>query len=85
MSIAIRFRYSEDARLIINKIAVEYPETTMVFGVPLFLLIIFSLISGALWYYGSNLYKIDLDIVYGPSFKKLDELVAEMEVLRKQD
>jgi hypothetical protein len=83
MVLAIRFRFSEDARAIINFIAAELPDTLMIAGTPWFLVAGFLAITGLLFYYGRALYKIDVDIVYGPSFRKLDALIAEMEELRK--
>lgn len=83
MGLAIRFRFSEDAQSIINSILAESPETIQLLGLPWYFVMIFVVISAAFYYFGSHLYKIDLDLVYGPSFRKLDELVEEMEELRK--
>jgi hypothetical protein len=83
MVLAIRFWFSSDAQSIIKHIVNESPEMLMIAGTPWFLVAGFLFISGILFYYGRTLYKVDVDIVYGPSFRKLDELIAEMEELRK--
>jgi len=82
MGLAIRFLYSEDARSIINAIVLESPNTTLIFGLPWYIASAFLVITGVFYNFGSYLYKIDVDLVYGSSFKKLDELVLEMESLR---
>lgn len=83
MVLAIRFRLSDDAQSIINAIIGNNPDTVVILNTPWYFLAAFAFISGLLCYYGRTLYRIDLDIVYGPSFRKLDELIAEMEELRK--
>ncbi len=40
------------------------------------------LVTGLLAYFAGTMYRVDVDLVYGRDFKKLDELIAEMEELR---
>jgi hypothetical protein len=83
MVLAVRYRFSDDAQSIINLVSTELPGTLMILAIPWFFWAGFLFITGLLFYYGRTLYKVDVDIVYGPSFKKLDQLIAEMEELRK--
>lgn len=55
----------------------------LIFGLPILWLLVVILISGILSYFGGVIYKWDVNIVYGSVFKKLDEIIADMEDLRK--
>ncbi|TQV87194.1 hypothetical protein [Aliikangiella coralliicola] len=83
LGIAIRFMFSNDAQAIINAIVVENPDIYHLFGIPWFFTLGIAFITAVLTYFGGALYRIDLDVVYGSSFKKLDDLIAEMEELRR--
>lgn len=83
LATALRFRFSEDGRSIINQIVANLPDSFMIFGIPGFLLASILIVAGLLAYFAAPIYRKDLDLVYGSTFRKLDELVAEMEDLRR--
>lgn len=67
---------------LVNELLRMYPDMIMIFGVPLFGLIGVLLIVLLISALGPRLGKLDLDIVYGPILKRLDNLMEEMEELR---
>ena len=66
----------------VNNIIIDYPDTYLVFGLPLFGILGVVFIMGLLAFFGGRIGKWDLNIVYGRILKKLKLLLAEMEELR---
>lgn len=67
---------------LVNNLLVHHPDTYLVFGIPLFGIVVFLVISGLLVFFGKHLYRLDVNIAYGQVLRKLDELLADMEELR---
>jgi hypothetical protein len=67
---------------LVDEILVGFPDTYLVFGIPLIGIVIVLLIIVLLFLVGGRIYKWDLNIVYGRIFKKLDELMTDIESLR---
>ncbi len=67
---------------IVKEILNGFPNTFLLFGVPLFGIIIAILIMAALAWYGDRIYLWDLNVIYGRVLKKLDELLTDIESLR---
>lgn len=68
---------------LVNKLLNSYPEMYLIQGVPLIGIIAVIVIVVILSMLGGIIYRWDLNIVYGRVFKKLDELVSDMEELKK--
>ncbi len=66
-----------------NKLILNYPGIDLIFGVPLFIILGVILMMGILSYLGGRIYNWDLKVVYGGVLRKLDEIIADMEELRK--
>ena len=66
----------------VNEIIIDYPNTYLVFGVPLIGILGVVLVVGLLAFFGGRIGKWDLNIIYGRILKKLDVLINEMEELR---
>jgi hypothetical protein len=60
-----------------------FPTGMIILGQPYYILVL--LVIGVLIFvrYAEAIYQWDLNLVYGRQFKKLDELIADMEELRK--
>jgi hypothetical protein len=60
-----------------------FPTDMIILGQPYYILL--ALVLGTLIFarYAEAIYRWDLNIVYGRQFKKLEELIADMEELRK--
>ena len=67
---------------LVNEILIGFPDIYMVYGIPLIGIVIALLILVLLAFFGGRIYKWDLNIVYGRVFRKLEELMTEIESLR---
>jgi len=66
----------------VNKILMGYPDIYLVYGVPLIGVVMVVLILGLLAFFGGRIFLWDLNLIYGRVFKKLDELLTDLESLR---
>lgn len=66
---------------LVHKILINFPDTYLIFGIPLIGIVIAIFILGLLAYFGGRIYQWDLNIIYGRVFKKLEELMADIESL----
>lgn len=67
---------------LVSEILIGFPGIYLIFGVPVIGVIIAIFIIGLLAFFGGRIYKWDLNIVYGRLFKKLEELMTDIESLR---
>ncbi len=87
MSIVLGF-YFKDAEGIflgerlINQQLVHFPDLILIFGIPLIGILAVIIVIGLLAYFGARIYEWDLNIVYGRIFRKLHELLKDVEELR---
>jgi len=66
----------------IEKILAQHPEIELVYGLPLLGITAVAVITCILAFASGALFRFDMNLVYGPTFKKLDEIIADMEELR---
>jgi len=66
---------------LVNEVLIGFPDVYLIFGVPLLGIVVVFIISVVLALFGGRIYQWDLNIVYGRVFKKLEELLADMERL----
>jgi hypothetical protein len=59
------------------------PTSIIILGQPYYILLALALLTIIIARYAESLYRLDLNIVYGRQLKKLDELIIDMEELRK--
>ena len=83
LGVFIQWRFSESAQLFLKQISIDFPNLPLIMGTPVYLLALVLAICGLLYKYGGALYQADIDLVYGHTIKKLEELIKEMEELRK--
>ena len=67
---------------LVSEILYGFPDMYLIFGIPVIGIIIALTIIGLLALFGGRIYKWDLNIVYGRVFKKLEELMTDIESLR---
>jgi len=67
---------------VVKKILANYPDTYLLFGIPLIGILGVILILALLALFGGRIYKLDLNLVYGNVLKKLDDLLSDLETLR---
>ena len=65
-----------------SEVVIGFPDIYLVQGVPLIGIIIIVLIVALLAFFGGRIYQWDLNLVYGRIFKKLRELMTDMEELK---
>ncbi len=53
----------------------------LIFGIPLIGIVFVLVILVVLAVFGSRIYQLDLNIIYGRAFKKLEDLLTDMEHL----
>jgi hypothetical protein len=66
---------------LVQKVLIHYPETYLVWGIPLIGILSVLLVISILGYFGGRIYQWDLNLVYGRVFKKLEELMIDIESL----
>lgn len=67
---------------LVNEVLKVFPDIYLVYGIPLIGIVIALLITILLGFFGGQIYKWDLNIVYGRVFRKLKELMTDIESLR---
>jgi len=67
---------------LVNEVLSGFPDTYLINGIPLIGIVIALLILVLLAFFGGRIYKWDLNLVYGRVFKKLEELMTDIENLR---
>lgn len=67
---------------LVEEILFGFPDTYLIFGIPLIGIVIVLLILVLLAFFGGRIYKWDFNIVYGRVFRKLEELMTDIESLR---
>lgn len=68
---------------LVGEVLYGFPDIYLIQGIPLIAIIVIILIVGLLALFGGRIYQWDLNLVYGRVFKKLEELVADIEELKK--
>jgi hypothetical protein len=67
---------------LVGEVLYGFPDIYLIQGIPLIAIIVIILIVGLLAFFGGRIYQWDLNLVYGRVFKKLEELMADIESLR---
>lgn len=67
---------------IIGLLLESFPTEFFILGLPYYLIIAMVIATLLVTYYAEALYRLDLNIVYGRQFKKMEELLSDMKTLR---
>jgi hypothetical protein len=67
---------------LISEVIKGFPDIYLIYGIPLIAIIAVVLIASLLAIFGGKIYQWDLNLVYGRVFKKLKELMADIEELK---
>lgn len=68
---------------LVGEVLYGFPDIYLIQGIPLIVIIVILLIVGLLAFFGGRIYQWDLKLVYGRVFKKLEELLIDIEELKK--
>ena len=74
---------SEAGGKLISWLVETFPTDIIILGQPYYLMVVLVIVTLIVARYAETLYRWDLNIVYGRQFKKLEELIADMEELRR--
>ncbi len=74
---------SEAGGKLISMLVEVFPTDLVLLGQPYYLLATITVLTLIIMRYSTALYHWDINIVYGRQFNKLEELIADMEELRK--
>jgi hypothetical protein len=90
MSIVIGFWFNDAEGIplgerLVGEVLYGFPDIYVIQGIPLIVIIVILLIVGLLALVGGRIYLWDLNLIYGRIFKKLEELMADIEELKKQN
>ena len=67
---------------LVGEVLYGFPDIYMISGVPLIGIVFVIIIAGLLMLFGGRIYNLDVKIVYGRMFKKIKELITDLEGLR---
>ncbi|MFT6924314.1 MAG: hypothetical protein ACJA1C_003336 [Crocinitomicaceae bacterium] len=82
LSIGIGFWFSTFGTDLAVNLAEKFPNMIYILGMPLYPLIVLSTIAVLSSVFAGRIYRLDLNIVYGNVFAKIEELIADMDELR---
>ena len=68
---------------LVGEVLYGFPDIYLVNGVPLIGIILVLIIASLLALFGGNIYNMDVKIVYGRMFKKIENLISDLEELRR--
>jgi hypothetical protein len=83
LGMAIQGVVSKAGGKLIAMLVEKVPTDIILLGIPYYLIVAIAIVTLIFARYAEAIYHLDLNIVYGRQFKKLDELIADMEELRK--
>ncbi|EWH08780.1 hypothetical protein DS2_15754 [Catenovulum agarivorans DS-2] len=83
IGMAVQAVVSDAGGKIIGLMMDVWPTEFLLWGVPYYLLLIIVGLILIVARFSDALYRLDLNIIYGRQFKKLEELIADMQELRK--
>jgi hypothetical protein len=75
--------FAEGREQLIENLLVKYPAMYMLGGIPVFFIAAFVIVSILMAVFAKNIYLWDVGLVYGRVFKKLNELISDLETLKK--
>jgi len=83
LGIMLQLRLSDIGLEAISGFVNAFPETLMVLATPMVILVPVAVIAWLLYYFAAPIYKADMYTLYGRALAKLDEIIADMEELKK--
>ncbi|MFT6244994.1 MAG: hypothetical protein ACJA0U_002561 [Salibacteraceae bacterium] len=82
LSIGIGFWFSTFGTELAVNLVEKFPNMIYILGMPLYPLIVLLTIAALSSIFARRIYRLDLNIVYGSVFAKIEELIADMDELR---
>lgn len=82
LGMAIQGIVTDTGKILIGLLVEGVPTGIIILGQPYYILIAIVLLTLIIANFAEAIYRWDINIVYGRQFKKLEELIADMEELR---
>lgn len=76
--------FSEPGEMLIGQLTEAFPTSLMLLGQPYYLILALAAGAWIISKLADPLYRLDMNIVYGRQFKKLEELITDMKELRSE-
>ena len=67
---------------LVGEVLYGFPDIYMINSIPLLAIVFMAVVVAILALFGGRIYMWDVNLVYGRVFKKLEELMADIESLR---
>ncbi len=83
LSFVLGFWLSNEGQLLYNEIINNPNEIYFVNGIPVFWVLGVLSITGIIAIFSGKIYNFDVKLIYGRIFSKLDDMIADIEELRK--
>jgi hypothetical protein len=83
LSIGIGFWFSTFGMDLAVSLVEKFPNMIYILGMPLYPLIVLLTIAALSSIFAGRIYRLDLNIVYGNVFAKIEELISDMDELRR--
>lgn len=82
LGLVIQAIVSDVGQEVIAVLLEKFPTEFVLLGLPYYLIIVVLVVTLIIAKFAVALYRLDLNIIYGRQFKKLEELIKDMEALR---
>ncbi len=83
LSFMVGFRFSRLGDELMEKVLIRIPDLQLVWGFPLYPSLAVLFIALLIGIFAGPIYRLDINLAYGSTFKKLREIIADMEELKK--
>jgi hypothetical protein len=70
---------------LVGEVLYGFPDTYLVNGVPLIGIALALIVAGLLALFGGRIYNLDVKIIYGRMFQKIEELITDLEELKNNN
>lgn len=83
LAFKIGFWHSTPGKKIVESYILDNPDSQLILGVPIYWMLGAIIFAGLLAIFAGKIYRFDIKLIYGPVFRKLEEMIFDMEELRK--
>ncbi|WP_448548547.1 hypothetical protein [Thalassotalea fusca] len=83
LGMAIQGIVSESGGKVIASLLERFPTELFLLGLPYYVVVLVAVVTFIVALSSQALYRLDLNLIYGRQFKKLEELIADMKALRE--
>jgi len=82
LSAGLIMMFSNGNHHLIEVLLVKYPDLILIGGVPLYFILAIVLLATLMTVFAGKIYRGEVCMMYGPEFRKLEEIISDLEELR---